>query len=113
MSLSPRAFRWLPRAWRPAELWQRNLLVMTIAAGANHTGFDLINPFLPLFVLELGESDFGSAARWSGLLVGITPFMTAFVGPGWGALADRFGRKRVALVVMGSYVIILALMGRI
>lgn len=91
--------RLLPASWT-AEPWQRNQIVVLAVAGSNYVGFDIVNPFLPLYVLELGVSDFSEAALWSGLLVGITPFITTFIGPTWAALGDRHGRKRVALLLV-------------
>lgn len=50
-------------------------------------------PFLPLYFQELGVTDVGEAALWSGVTLGVTPAMTALFAPLWGRLADRFGTK--------------------
>jgi DHA1 family multidrug resistance protein-like MFS transporter len=98
------------RLGRPRELWQRNLLVMTGTAAVTHTGFDLVNPFLPLYVIELGAQDPAEVVQWSGALIGISPFITGFVGPFWGTVADRYGRKRIMLFSIVTFGTVLSLM---
>ena len=60
------------------------------------TGFTLVMPFLPLFIRQLGVTDVGEIALWTGLSLGITPALTALLSPFWGRLADRFGRRLMA-----------------
>jgi MFS family permease len=50
-------------------------------------------PFLPLFIRQLGVSDVGEIALWTGAILGVTPALTALLSPFWGRMADRFGRK--------------------
>jgi DHA1 family multidrug resistance protein-like MFS transporter len=50
-------------------------------------------PFLPLFIRELGVSDVGEIALWTGATLGVTPALTAILSPFWGRIADRVGRK--------------------
>ena len=69
--------------------------MLTVALA--QVAFDLTQPFLPLFVRYLGVTDVGEAALWSGLVVGVGPLGAALMGPVWGALADRFGRKAMVL----------------
>ena len=73
--------------------WQRNLFAVTTASFIGFTGFTLVMPFLPLYFQQLGVSDVGEVALWSGLSLGVTPAMTAVLSPFWGRLSDRFGRK--------------------
>jgi DHA1 family multidrug resistance protein-like MFS transporter len=74
-----------------------------------YTAWDLVTPFVPLFVLELERSDPRSAAAWSGLLVGIAPLLSAVAGPFWGAFADRFGGRRAMLRTIASSIVLVAL----
>ena len=60
------------------------------------TGFTLVMPFLPLFIRQLGVTDVGEIAVWTGLSLGVTPALTALLSPFWGRLADRFGRRLMA-----------------
>ena len=62
-------------------IWQRNLLSLAAASFLSFTGFTLVMPFLPLYLVELGVSDMGEVALWSGLSMGVTPAVTAFCSP--------------------------------
>ena len=72
--------------------WRRNQFAITTAGFIGFMGFTLVMPFLPLYFRELGVTDVGSIAVWSGVSLGVTPGVTAICAPVWGALADRFGR---------------------
>src|SRR5262247_3956463 len=73
-----------------------------------YTGFTLVMPFLPLFIGQLGVSDVGRVAMWSGLSLGVTPGLTAILAPAWGRLGDRYGRKIMLERSMASFVILMA-----
>jgi MFS family permease len=88
--------------------WQRNVYAIATASFVGFTGFTLVMPFLPLYFQELGVTDVGEVALWSGLSLGITPAMTAVLAPFWGRLSDRFGRK---IMVQRSLVSFIFLMG--
>lgn len=75
----------------------RNLRALLVVAATNNTAWDLVTPFIPLFVLELVEGDPVAAATWSGLVVGISPLMTAIAGPFWGAFAEKYGPRPAML----------------
>jgi DHA1 family multidrug resistance protein-like MFS transporter len=90
--------------------WRRNLIAVTGASFIGFAGFTLVMPFLPLYFLELGVTDVGEIALWSGLTLGVTPAMTAVLGPLWGRLADRFGRKLMVERSIVSFVLIMAAM---
>jgi MFS transporter, DHA1 family, multidrug resistance protein len=77
----------------PDAHWRRNLFAITGACFIGFTGFTLVMPFLPLYLTHLGLTDVGDIAFWSGISLGITPAITAFLSPVWGKLSDRFGRK--------------------
>src|SRR5438093_9437449 len=67
-------------------------------------------PFLPLFIRQLGVSDVGEIALWTGLCLGITPAVTALLSLWWGRLADRYGRKIMVERSLVSFVVIMAAM---
>jgi DHA1 family multidrug resistance protein-like MFS transporter len=77
----------------PDAHWRRNLFAITGACFIGFTGFTLVMPFLPLYFHQLGLTDVGEVAFWSGISLGVTPAMTAVLSPLWGRLSDRFGRK--------------------
>jgi MFS family permease len=76
-----------------------------------YTGFTLVMPFLPLFIGQLGVTDVGQVAMWTGLSLGVTPGLTALLSPAWGRLGDRYGRKIMVERSMISFVVLFAAMG--
>jgi MFS transporter, DHA1 family, multidrug resistance protein len=90
--------------------WRKNLFAVTAATFIGFTGFTLVMPFLPLYFQQLGVQDVGEIALWSGLSLGVTPAITAFMSPLWGRLADRFGRKIMVERALVSFVIVMAAM---
>ena len=90
--------------------WRRNLFAVTSASFIGFTGFTLVMPFLPLYLRELGVTDVGEIALWSGLSLGVTPAVTAVMSPLWGRLADRVGRKIMIERSLVSFVFVMAAM---
>jgi DHA1 family multidrug resistance protein-like MFS transporter len=90
---------WLPRRPRfgPLEPWQRQQYVVVATVALAQVAFDLTQPFIPLYIRELGVTDLADAAFWAGLVAGIAPLCSALTGPLWGAMADRFGLKAMVL----------------
>ena len=90
---------WLPSRprFRPLEPWERAQYLVVLTVALAHIAFDLTQPFIPLYVRYLGVTDLSEAAFWSGVIVGTSPLCGAVVGPLWGSLADRFGRKLMVL----------------
>ena len=97
---------------RPAndEAWRRNVAAVTAASFMGYTGFTLVMPFLPLFIAQLGVTDVGEVAMWTGLSLGVTPGLTALLSPAWGRLGDRYGRKIMVERSMISFVILMSAM---
>lgn len=89
--------------------WRRNVFAVTAAAFLGFTGFTLVMPFLPLYFRQLGLTDTGDIAFWTGLCLGVTPGITALMSPFWGRLADRFGRKIMVERSLLSFVVVMAL----
>ena len=75
-----------------------------------YTGFTLVMPFLPLFIRQLGVTDDGRIAMWTGVSLGITPALTAILAPAWGRLGDRYGRKIMVERSLVSFVVLFAAM---
>jgi DHA1 family multidrug resistance protein-like MFS transporter len=90
--------------------WRRNLYAVTTAGFIGFTGFTLVMPFLPLYFEQLGVTDVGEIALWSGLSLGVTPAITALMAPFWGRLADRYGRKIMVQRSLFSFVFVMAAM---
>src|SRR5580765_7261107 len=75
-----------------------------------YTGFTLVMPFLQLFIGQLGVTDVGEVAMWTGLSLGITHGLTAVLATAWGRLGDRFGRKFMVEHALVSFVLLFAAM---
>ncbi len=90
--------------------YRTNLFAVTAASFIGFTGFTLVMPFLPLYFQELGVTDVAEVALWSGVSLGVTPAVTAFMSPFWGRLADRYGRKVMVERSLISFVIVMAAM---
>lgn len=100
-----------PPSFRQLEPWQRNQYVVILTVALAHVAFDLTQPFIPLYIRTLGVTDLAEASYWSGLVVGITPFVGALMGPVWGMVADRYGRKPMvlrALLTIGAMQVAMA-----
>jgi MFS family permease len=92
------------------EAWRRNVYAVTAASFIGFTGFTLVMPFLPLFIAQLGVSDVGQIALWTGVSLGVTPALTALLAPAWGRLGDRYGRKIMVERSMFSFVVLMTAM---
>jgi DHA1 family multidrug resistance protein-like MFS transporter len=90
--------------------WRRNLYAVTATTFIGFTGFTLVMPFLPLYFEQLGITDVGEIALWSGFSLGATPAVTALMAPLWGRLSDRYGRKIMVQRSVLSFVVVMAAM---
>ncbi len=90
--------------------WRRNVAAVTAASFMGYTGFTLAMPFLPLYIGQLGVTDIGQIAMWTGMSLAVTPGLTAILAPAWGRLGDRYGRKLMVERSLVSFVIIMAAM---
>ncbi len=90
--------------------YRRNLFAVTSASFIGFMGFTLVMPFLPLYFHQLGVTEVGEIAMWSGLCLGVTPALTAILAPLWGRLADRFGRKIMVERSLVSFIIVMGAM---
>ncbi len=80
-----------PPGWQATMWWMVGIqLVMTFS-------FSILTPIMPLFLPDLGVTHPSAIDFWSGILMGTTSFVAAFVSPFWGRLADLKGRKLMLL----------------
>jgi MFS transporter, DHA1 family, multidrug resistance protein len=89
--------------------WRRNLGAIAVSQFATKFGFAFATPFVPLFLSrELGVRNGRELAFWTGLVAGSTGLGVAAASPLWGAVADRFGRKRMLVRSMVGGGVVLA-----
>src|SRR5512147_208920 len=98
--------------WRltPETAWRRNLYVVMFAVFVSFTGFTFVMPFLPLYIKQLGVTNEGDAALWSGIIFGVSPLISGFLAPVWSVLAERYGRKVMLQRSLGAFVILIIAM---
>lgn len=89
------------------------MLAAAAANGIGFAGFTLVMPFLPLYIRELGVTDVGDIAMWTGLTLGATPAVTAISAPLWGRVGDRYGSKLLVMRSLGAFVVTKAAMGMV
>lgn len=89
---------------------RRNILAVAAAGCIGFTGFTLVMPFLPLYIAELGTTDVGEIAMWTGLTLGATPTVTAISAPLWGRVGDRYGSKVLVIRSLIAFILTKAAM---
>ncbi len=79
------------------ETWEKNLYAVWVGQFLALAGANLVFPFIPFFIHDLGIESDNDAALWTGISSAATGVMLFVSSPLWGALADRFGRKTMLL----------------
>ena len=90
--------------------WRVTLPVMWVAQLCSIMGFSFVMPFMPFFVRELGVTE-KMIPVWAGLTGTGAGIAMSIMGPIWGFVADRHGRKLMVQRAMFGGSIVLALMG--
>ena len=96
---------------RGPDGWKRNVWALSLVVFVAFVGFQSFSPFLPLYVRELGVTDPGRIALWSGVLSAVTPAVSGILSPFFGRIADRFGRKAMMIRSLAGFVVIIGAMG--
>ena len=91
------------------QSWQKNLYIIGAAEFIVIMGFSFAQPFMPLFIKELGNYTDNEAAFWSGIAAGGSGIAMFLSSPIWGILADRWGRKAMLLRAQFGSAVVLAL----
>jgi MFS transporter, DHA1 family, multidrug resistance protein len=89
--------------------WLRTVQIVAATQVAILIGFNFAFPFLPLLIQELGVTDRGELALWTGLAIGMSGIAMAIASPIWGLLADRLGRKAMLVRSIAAGSILLAI----
>jgi len=80
--------------------WKRSFYILWVAEVVAIIGFQVVQPFLPYYIQELGIEDLSQAVLWSGRMGTAAGLAMAVSSPIWGGLADRFGRKPMVVRAM-------------
>ena len=100
----------LTRSFAIPRNWQFTLGVVFIAQIFSAVGFSMIFPFLPLYIEDLGSTSGLSTEILAGLVISVQGLTMMITAPFWGAVADRFGRKKMIIRAMIGGGITLAMM---
>lgn len=92
------------------KTWKRNLTFVWIAELLAIMGFSSTFPIYTYYIQSLGVPDH-LVARWSGLVISVSSLSMGVLGPIWGALGDRHGRKIMVMRAMFGGAFIIGLMG--
>ncbi len=90
--------------------WRVTLTVMWVAQLSCIMGFSFVMPFIPFLVRELGVEE-RVVPLWAGLTGMAAGLTMSTMGPIWGWVADRYGRKPMVVRAMFGGSFILGLMG--
>jgi len=83
------------------DLWRKNLYILWGTQFLAMLGMNLVVPFLPFFIRELGIANSDELSRFTGIAFS-GPFLLSLIfTPIWGMLGDRYGRK--AMVVRALF----------
>ncbi len=90
--------------------WRVTLGTMWVAQLFCIVGFSFVMPFMPFYIRDLGVSNPRMVPIWAGLLGTGAGLAMAIMGPIWGSVADRYGRKIMVQRAMFGGAIVLTLM---
>jgi len=93
--------------------WQRNVGAVWLNNFITSAGMMCFLPLFPFYIRDLGVHDEASVRIWTGVLVAAAPLPAAFMGPIWGALGDRLGRKPMMVRANLAIVVFVGLMGSV
>lgn len=92
------------------EAWKRTYWAVWTANLITSIGMMSFLPFFPTLVEQLGETNRDEIALWAGILYGAAPLSAALMGPIWGSLGDRYGRRLMVLRSMAAITVFVGAM---
>jgi DHA1 family multidrug resistance protein-like MFS transporter len=92
--------------------WRRTFWAVFAANLITSIGMLSFLPFFPTLLEErLGVSEPRALYVWTGVLFGAAPLSAALMGPIWGSVGDRIGRKLMVLRAMAAIALFVGVMG--
>jgi len=98
------------RGFALPHTWKFTLSVVFLVQVLSAVGFSMMFPFLPLHIDELGSSTGLSTELAAGLVISVQGITMMVTAPFWGAVADRFGRKKMIMRALFGGAITMAFM---
>jgi len=77
------------------DQWKRNTYIMWFVVFLSAICWQMVMPFMPVFLGELGVTH--GAEFYAGFVVAVSSMCNAIMSPIWGAVGDRLGRKPMML----------------
>jgi len=93
------------------DLWRRNLYGIWFAQFIAAFGLNMVVPFLPMYLRDIGVVGESTIRIWSGVVFSAPYLVSAVMQPLWGLLGDRFGQKPMIIRAMLGLSVANALMG--
>lgn len=93
--------------------WKRNLRVLWFGNFIVGMGFQLIMPFMSLYIKTLGHFNRMELNLWSGIVFSATFLVSSWMAPIWGKFADQYGRKKVMLISAAGMGVMMTSMGTV
>lgn len=93
--------------------WKKTLRILWIGNFIVGVGYQLIMPFMALYIANLGDFTEKQLSMWSGLVFAATFLVSSWMAPIWGKVADRYGRKLVMLCSAAGMGVMMASMGMV
>ncbi|MGN1049958.1 MAG: MFS transporter, partial [Selenomonadaceae bacterium] len=77
--------------------WKITLAILCANVIMMASGYNMLIPFLPMYLItELGVPA-DDASLWTGLVFSVTFLLGGIMAPIWGKMADKHGKKLMAL----------------
>jgi len=92
------------------KYWRRNLWAIWFAEFLTIMGFSSTFPIWPYYIQELDVAG-EAVAQWSGIIISASALTMGIMGPIWGVLSDRYGRKMMVIRAMFGGAVTIGLMG--
>ncbi len=77
--------------------WKVTLTILTLSAVLMSSGYTMLIPFLPMYLIDELGVDVANVNWWSGIIFSVTFLISGLMAPIWGALADKKSRKLMAI----------------
>ena len=101
-------------ATKPAEInWKRNLFFIWSSQVLSLMAFSFAMSFAAYYIQDLGITDPKDVKFWNGAFAASAPLAMAVMGPIWGIIGDRVGRRPMMLRAYFCATVIIFLMGRV
>lgn len=83
----------VPQSAPPARNPEKGILFIAVSQFGVAFSFNCIMSFMPFYILKMSEYGSKETMLWIGLIMGVSPLVTAVAAPFWGSLTTRVRPK--------------------